>query len=43
MEQPDLKEAYLRDSAKVRPIPFSIGYNFSSKDSPILLLANKKK
>ena len=42
MEQPDLKEAYQKDSANVRPIPFSIGYNFSSKDSPILLLANKK-
>lgn len=43
MEQADLKDAYQKDSAKVRPIPFSIGYNFSSKDSPILILANKKK
>ena len=43
MEQPDLKEAYHTDSANVRPIPFSIGYNFSSKDTPVLILANKKK
>ncbi len=43
MEQLDLKEAYQKDSSNVRPIPFSIGYNFSSKDSPILILANKKK
>lgn len=40
--QEDLREAYKKDSLKIKPLPFGIGYKYKSGESNLMLSIRKK-
>ncbi|MCX6350834.1 MAG: hypothetical protein NTX03_03120 [Bacteroidetes bacterium] len=42
VDQPDLKAAYQKDSAIIKPVPFILGYHWRSHEAPNLMIADRK-